>query len=96
MAIYLAFTSLIGEKVRDGERSLPYAFIASGGQIGLLLVGSVGSWIGITYKWDLLFEVIGLCSFIWVIFLYRMNREYQLTHKYAALGPPATKGMETI
>ena len=78
----LAFTSLIGEKVRDGERSLPYAFIASGGQIGLLLVGSAGSWIGRTYKWDLLFELIGLLSFLWIIILYKMNREYNSSYKY--------------
>jgi len=79
---YPSFTSLIGEKVRDGERSLPYAFIASGGQIGLLLVGSAGSWIGRTYKWDLLFELIGLLSFLWIIILYKMNREYNSSYKY--------------
>lgn len=91
---YPSFTSLIGEKVRDGERSLPYAFIASGGQIGLLLVGSFGSWIGHTYKWDLLFELIGLASFLWIIFLYKMNREYTKGYKYSNLGPSATKDSE--
>ena len=89
----LAFTSLIGEKVRDGERSLPYAFIASGGQIGLLLVGSAGSWIGRTYKWDLLFELIGLLSFLWIIILYKMNREYNSSYKYNF--PASSKGISS-
>ena len=71
---------------------MPYAFIASGGQIGLLLVGSFGSWVGHTYKWDLLFELIGLASFLWIIFLYKMNREYTKGYKYSNLGPSATKG----
>ena len=92
----LAFTSLIGEKVRDGERSLPYAFIASGGQIGLLLVGSFGSWIGHKYKWDLLFELIGIFSFIWIIFLYKINREYSRNFKYSQLGPSANKGIKGL
>ena len=53
--------------MRDGERSLPYAFIASGGQIGLLIVGSLGSWLAHLYKWDFLFEIIGLLSFGWIL-----------------------------
>ena len=46
---------------------MPYAFIASGGQIGLLIVGSLGSWLAHSYKWDLLFEIIGLLSFGWIL-----------------------------
>lgn len=74
---YPAFTSLIGEKVREGERSLPYSFIASGGQVGLLLVGSGGSYIGVRYKWDYLFQLIGFLSLIWVYVLYRMDQSYK-------------------
>ena len=80
---YPSFTSLIGEKVRDGERSLPYAFIASGGQIGLLIVGSLGSWLAHSYTWDVLFEIIGLLSSCWVLFLYKMNKSYITQSKYS-------------
>jgi len=73
-----AFTSLIGEKVREGERSLPYSFIASGGQVGLLLVGSAGSYIGVQYKWDYLFQLIGFLSLIWVYVLHQMDKNYKL------------------
>lgn len=73
---YPSFTSLIGEKVREGERSFPYSFIASGGQVGLLLVGSIGSWIARSYKWDYLFTAIGLSGFIWSFYVYKINREY--------------------
>ena len=114
---YPSFTSLIGEKVRDGERSLlgvslfaklamslsvtnfiknatekrsnkkipskPYAFIASGGQIGLLIVGSAGSWLAHSYQWDKLFQFIGFLSFIWILLLYRMNKQYKAQSKYS-------------
>jgi len=80
---YPSFTSLIGEKVRDGERSLPYAFIASGGQIGLLIVGSAGSWLAHSYQWDKLFQIIGFLSFIWILLLYRMNKQYKAQSKYS-------------
>ena len=72
-----AFTSLIGEKVREGERSLPYSFIASGGQVGLLIVGSAGSYIGVAYTWDYLFQLIGMLSLCWVYTLYKMDKSYR-------------------
>lgn len=70
-------TSLIAEKVRDGERSLPYSFVASGGQVGILLVGSLGSFISVQYSWDNLFQLIGLLSMIWVFFIYKMDKNYR-------------------
>lgn len=74
---YPAMTSLIAEKVRDGERSLPYSFVASGGQVGILLVGSLGSFISVQYSWDNLFQLIGLLSMIWVFFIYKMDKNYR-------------------
>ena len=61
----------------------PYAFIASGGQIGLLIVGSAGSWLAHSYQWDKLFQIIGFLSFIWILLLYRMNKQYKAESKYS-------------
>ena len=63
--------------------SKPYAFIASGGQIGLLIVGSAGSWLAHSYQWDKLFQFIGFLSFIWILLLYRMNKQYKAQSKYS-------------
>ena len=63
--------------MREGERSLPYSFIASGGQVGLLIVGSAGSYIGVAYTWDYLFQLIGMLSLCWVYTLYKMDKSYR-------------------
>ncbi|XP_054433465.1 voltage-gated purine nucleotide uniporter SLC17A9 [Pteronotus mesoamericanus] len=66
-----ALTSLLSQKVREGERAFTYSTVGAGSQVGTLVTGAAGSLLLDRYGWPSVFYVSGGLTLLWVCYVYR-------------------------
>ncbi|XP_076973534.1 voltage-gated purine nucleotide uniporter SLC17A9 isoform X1 [Tamandua tetradactyla] len=65
-----ALTSLLSQKVREGERAFTYSTVGAGSQFGTLLTGGVGSLLLDRYGWQSVFYFSGGLTLLWAYYVY--------------------------
>ncbi|KAK2505674.1 hypothetical protein MC885_016811 [Smutsia gigantea] len=66
-----ALTSLLSQKVREGERAFVYSTVGAGSQFGTLLTGAAGSLLLDRYGWPSVFYFSGGLTLLWACYVYR-------------------------
>ncbi|KAI0987678.1 hypothetical protein GJ496_005280 [Pomphorhynchus laevis] len=80
--------SAISSQEFHKNKSITYSFIISGGYLGTILCGGLGSYILSMFRWSSTFYLFGFVSFVWLIF-YQKNFNRQLQENKYRL--PTTK-----
>ncbi|XP_038659239.1 solute carrier family 17 member 9b isoform X1 [Scyliorhinus canicula] len=75
-----SLTSLLSNKVREGDRAFTSSAVCSGSQVGTLIIGAVGSVLLDWYGWESVFYFSGLPSILWAycMWKYFLKREDQI------------------
>ncbi|KAM6164106.1 voltage-gated purine nucleotide uniporter SLC17A9 [Rhynchocyon petersi] len=89
-----ALTSLLSQRVRDGERAFTYSTVGTGSQVGTMVTGGVGSLLLDWYGWPSVFYVSGGLTLLWVYYVYRYllsEKELLMALDTLAQAPPMSR-----